>query len=200
MKAGRLAAGLALFVVGLAAAAPAQELSVSFGAGGFFPSDGAYREIYGSSLSLAGDLWLKLKGPIGFAAGFGRTADKGVAEPMDGGTETYAVEFWRTSIPLLVFYQIDAGPVAIRLGAGAGIHSYRETWQTVDLDFGGHKMSPRIVLAVSAAVLKRRLIVLFGELRIHPHRGEFPSRREHQSGRLPGARRSRVPGLLRPPY
>ncbi len=155
MKAGCLAAGLVLFVGGLAAAAPAQELSVSFGAGVFFPSEGAYREIYGSSLSLAGDLWLKLKGPIGFAAGFGRTADKGVAEPMDGGTETYAVEFWRTSIPLLVFYQIDAGPVAIRLGAGAGIHRYRETWQTVDLDFGGHKISPRIVLAVSAAVLKR---------------------------------------------
>lgn len=155
MRAGRLAAGLALFVVGLAAAAPAQELSVSFGAGGFFPSDGAYREIYGSSLSFAGDLWLKLKGPVGFAAGFGRISDKGVAEPMDGGTETYAVEFRRTSIPFLVFYQIDAGPVAIRLGAGAGLHSYRETWQTVDLDFRGHKTSPRIVLAVSAAVLNR---------------------------------------------
>ena len=155
MRGPRLAAGLAFLVLGLTAAAPGQELSLSFGAGGFFPSDENYRQIYGSSLSLAGDIWLKLKGPVGFAAGFGRTADKGVAEPMDGGTETYAVEFWRTSIPLLVFYQIDAGPVAIRLGAGAGIHSYRETWQTVDLDFGGHKISPRIVLAVSAAVLKR---------------------------------------------
>jgi len=156
VKAGRLAAGLALFVVGLAAAAPAQELSASFGAGGFFPSDGAYREIYGSSLSFAGDLWLKLKGPVGFAAGFGRISDKGVAAPSSSdGTEAFPLEFRRTSIPLIVFYQIEAGPVAIRLGAGAGIHSYRETWQTVDLDFRGHKTSPRIVLAVSAAVIKR---------------------------------------------
>jgi len=156
MRGPRLAAGLALFVLGLAAAAPAQELSVSFGAGGFFPSEGAYREIYGSSLSFAGDIWLKLKGPFGFAAGFGRISDKGVAMPWIGdGTETYPVEFRRTSIPLLIFFQLDAGPVAIRLGAGAGVHSYRETWQTVDLDFKGHKTSPRIVLAVSAALLKR---------------------------------------------
>lgn len=155
MRAPRFAAGLALFVLGLAAAAPAQELSVSFGSGGFFPSDENYRQIYGSSLSLAGDIWLKLKGPIGFAAGFGWMSDQGVAVPMNGGTETYPVEFRRTSLPLTVFYQFEAGPVAIRLGAGAGFHSYRETWQTVDLDFKGHKASPRIILAVSAALLKR---------------------------------------------
>jgi hypothetical protein len=155
MRGPRLAAGLAFLVLGLAAAAPGQELSLSFGAGGFFPSDENYRQIYGSSLSLAGDVWLKLKGPIGFAAGFGRVTDTGVAAPSDGGTETYPLEFRRMSVPIIVFYQFDAGPVAIRIGAGAGFHSYRETWQTVDLDFRGHKTSPRIVLAVSAAVLKR---------------------------------------------
>jgi hypothetical protein len=177
VRAGRLAAGLALFVVGLAAVSPAQELSLSFGVGGFYPSDGGYRTIYGSSLSLAGDVWLKLKGPVGFAAGFGRVTDTGVAAPSDGGTETYPLEFRRTSIPLLVFYQIGAGPVAIRIGAGAGFHSYRETWQTVDLDFRGHKTSPRIVLAVSAAVLKR--VSLFFS-------GSFESIRTGESS-LPGA-------------
>jgi hypothetical protein len=155
MRAPRFAAGLTLFVLGLSAAAPAQELSVSAGAGGFFPSDGNYRQFYGSSLSFAGDIWLKLKGPIGFAAGFGRMSDKGVAVPMDGGTERFAVEFRRTSFPLIVFYQFDVGPFAIRLGAGAGFHSYRETWQTVDLDFEGHKVSPRYVLNVSAELFKK---------------------------------------------
>lgn len=155
MRAPRLAAGLVLFVLGLIAAAPAQELSLSFGAGGFFPSDDNYRLIYGSSLSFAGDICLKLKGPVGFATGFGRMSDKGVAVPGSYGTETYPVEFRRTSIPLIVFYQFDVGRLAIRLGTGAGIHSYRETWQTVDLDFEGHKVSPRYVLNVSAELFKK---------------------------------------------
>ncbi len=155
MRGPRLAAGLALLMLGLAAAAPGQELSLSFGAGGFFASDDIYRQIYGSSPSLAGDIWLKFKGPVGIAAGFGWMSDKGVALPLSGGTETYPLEFRRTSIPLIAFYQFAAGPVAIRLGAGAGFHSYRETWPTVDLDFKGHKASPRIVLAVSTALLKR---------------------------------------------
>ena len=175
MRGPHLAAALVIVVLILAAAAPAQELSLSFGAGGFFPSDDNYRQIYGSSLSLAGDIWLKLKGPIGFAAGFGRISDKGVAVPMSGGTQTYPLEFRRTSIPLLVFYQIEAGPVAIRLGAGAGIHSYRETWQTVDLDFRGHKTSPRIVLAVSAAVLKRVSLFCSGSFEsIRTRESSFP--------------------------
>jgi len=155
MKGPRLSVGLVLILLGLAAAAPAQELSLSVGAGGFFPSDGAYRQIYGSNLSVGGDLWFRLKGPIGFAAGLGRLSDKGVAVPTDGGEEAYPLKFRRTSIPLLVFYQIDVRAVAIRLGAGAGIHSYRETWQTVDLDFKGHKVAPRIVLAVSVALLDK---------------------------------------------
>jgi len=175
VRAGRLAVGLALFVAGLAAAAPAQELSLSFGVGGFFASNGSYSTIYGSSLSFAGDIWLKLKGPIGFAAGFGRVTDTGVAVPSDGGTETYPLEFRRTSVPLIVFYQFDAGPVAIRLGAGAGLHSYRETWQTVDLDFRGHKTSPRIVLAVSAAVLKRVSLFCSGSFEsIHTGESSLP--------------------------
>jgi hypothetical protein len=176
VRAGRLAVGLALFVAGLAAAAPAQELSLSFGVGGFFPSNGSYSTIYGSSLSFAGDIWLKLKGPIGFAAGFGRVTDTGVAVPSDWGTETYPLEFRRTSVPLIVFYQFDAGPVAIRLGAGAGLHSYRETWQTVDLDFKGHKTSPRIVLAVSAAFLRRISVFCSGSYEsIRTGEGSLPA-------------------------
>lgn len=155
MRAWFPAVGAALLLAVLLAAAPAQELSLSAGAGGFFSSDQAYRRIYGSGPSFAGDLWLKFKGPIGFAAGFGRLSDKGVAVPGDGGTGTYPLEFRRTSIPLVVFYQLNAGPAAIRLGAGVGIHRYRETWQTVDLDFEGNKVAPRFVLAASVNVIDR---------------------------------------------
>lgn len=157
MRTGRGALALAAVLLALipAAAAPAQELSVSFGAGGFFPSGSAYREIYGSGPAIAGDVWLKLKGPVGLAAGFGGLSDKGLAVPTSGGTEAYPLEFRRTSIPIVAFYQIDAGPAAIRLGAGVGFHSYKETWTTAGLDYRGHKAAPRFVLAVSVKVIER---------------------------------------------
>lgn len=158
MKARRLAcvlAGLLLWLAG-ASAAPAQELSVSIAAGGFFPSGSAYRDIYGSGLAIAGDVWLKLKGPVGFAAGFGRLSDKGFAVPTSGGgTETYPLEFRRTSIPVIVFYQFAAGPAAVRLGAGLGFQSYQETWTTAGLEDKGRKTAPRFVLAVSVKVIDR---------------------------------------------
>jgi len=153
VRARRLAAGSVLFVLGLAAAAPAQDLSLSVAAGGFFPSGERYRLIYGSGSSYAGDLWFKLRGPVGFAAGFGRLSDNGVAYPLSGGTDAFPLEFRRTSVPLVMFYQWEAGPAAIRLGAGVGIHRYRETWQTVDLDFRGNKAGPRFVLAASVEVI-----------------------------------------------
>lgn len=155
MRTRHLAVGVAALVLALAAAAPAQELSLSVGAGGLFPSSGGYRDIYGSGLSIGGDVWLKLRGPFGFAAGFGHISDKGMAVGAGTGTAAYPLSFRRTSIPVVAFYQLDAGPVAARLGAGAGIHYYRETWQTVDLHYSGHRVSPLIVMAVSLALLDR---------------------------------------------
>lgn len=151
----RPAAGLAALGLALAVASPAQELSISVGAGGLFPSSGEYREIYGPGASFAGDAWLKLKGRFGFATGYERLSDKGMAVRSGAGTATYPLGFRRTSIPVVVFYQIPAGPVALRFGAGAGIHSYTETWQTVDLSYKGHKISPRFVMTASLALFDR---------------------------------------------
>jgi len=155
MRAPRLATGLVLFVLGLAAAAPAQELSVSVGVGGLFPPAGDYREIYGPGLAISGDFWLRLRGHFGVAAGFGILSDKGLAVPAGAGTAEYPLSFRRTSIPVVAFYELDAGPVDLRLGAGAGLHSYKETWRSVDLSYQGHKVSPRIVLAASLALFGR---------------------------------------------
>lgn len=155
MRTWRLALGAAAFVVALAAAAPAQELSLSVGAGGLFPSAGHYREIYGSGLSVGAELWLKLKRHFGFAAGFGLLSDKGMAVRYGAGTAEYPLSFRRTSVPVVAFYQLPAGPVILRFGAGAGFHSYKETWQTVDLSYKGHKISPRIVMTASLDLIAR---------------------------------------------
>lgn len=152
MKSRRLAVGLAAFLLGLAVVAPAQEFSVSAAAGSFFPLGEAYRTIYGSSFVAAGDVWLKLKGPFGLATGFTLLSDEGAAT---GPTDRYPVRFRRRTIPLVLFYQFDVGPVDIRLGAGVGFHHFRETWQTADLNYSGNKISPRAMLAVSVEVVKR---------------------------------------------
>jgi hypothetical protein len=160
MRARRLGPWSLVLLLALAAALPAQELWLSAGAGGFFPSGEACREVYGSGWTCGGDLWFKLKGPIGFAAGFSRLSDRGAAVPIFGGGQTYPLEFGRTSIPLIVFYELKAGPAAIRLGAGAGIDSYRETWSDLDLEFKGRKVSPRFALGVFVRVVDR--LAVFG--------------------------------------
>lgn len=159
MKAWRLAAGLAPLMLALAAAAPAQELSLSVGAGGLFPSGDGYRTIYGSSFVVTGDVWFKLKGPLGLATGFSLLADDGLAMVSSGGNAEYPLKFRRRTVPLVLFYQLDIGPVDIRAGAGAGYHHFKETWQTADLDYSGTQIGPRIVLAVSVQVLERLSIV-----------------------------------------
>ncbi len=156
MKRRQLAAGLAAAVLGLAGPARAQEMSFSLSAGAFFATDAAYRQVYGGAgLALEGNIWFKLKGPLGAAVGFGLSAADGSAVPMDGGEEEYPVEFRRTSVPLVVFYQVEGKAVDVRFGAGLGIHSYRESWETVDLVHEGHKISYRLMLAVTYALLDR---------------------------------------------
>jgi hypothetical protein len=159
MNARRLAA-VFLAVLGLAAAGRAQELSISLAAGSFRASEEAYRGIYGSSVPFSVDVWLKLKGPFGLGAGFATLGDKGKAVPMGEGGAEYPVKLRRTSIPVVVFYQLGLKAVDIRLGAGLGAHRYEETWETVDLGFKGSKVSPRFFAAASVDLLGR--LSLFG--------------------------------------
>jgi hypothetical protein len=159
MKAGRRIV-VVLVLLGLAAAARAQELSVSFAAGSFRASEAAYREIYGPSLAFSADVWLMLKGHLGLGAGFERIGDDGRAVPMGQDGEEYPVKLRRTSIPLVVFYRLDLNAVDIRVGAGLCAHRYGETWETVDLGFAGNKVSPRFFTAATVALSGR--LSLFG--------------------------------------
>ena len=155
MRARRVGAALALAVLGLAAAATAQHLTVSLAAGGFSPSDATYRQIYGNGTVIAGEAWLAFEKHFGLAVGYGRLSDDGLAVPVSGGEASFPLSFTRTTVPLLVFYELGSKAVTVRLGAGAGFHSYRESWQTVDLEFSDSKVGPRLVLAVSAAIFGR---------------------------------------------
>ena len=161
MNAGRRVA-VFLVVLGLAAAARAQQLSVSLAAGSFRASEEAYREIYGPSVPFSADIWLKFKGHFGLGAGFGRLSDTGRAVPIGEDGAEYPVKFVRTSIPVVVYYELDFKTVDIRLGAGLCAHRYAETWETVDLGFKGNKISPRFFVAASVALFGR--LALFGSV------------------------------------
>jgi len=155
----RLAAVLSA-VLGLSVFAGAQRLSLSLAAGNFSASEEAYRQIYGSGVPYAADIWLRAIGPFGLAVGYNRIRDEGNAVLLGEDGPEYAVKFSRSSIPVVVFYQIDLKAAAVRFGAGLGFHHYEETWETVDLGFEGNKASPRFVIAASVALLGR--FSLFG--------------------------------------
>lgn len=151
MKARR--AGVLVAVLGLSVLAGARELSLSVAAGGFTASGEAYRRVYGSSVPYAVDVWLKFKGSFGLAAGYGRVGDKGNAVPLGEDGLEYPVKFGRTSIPIVLFYEIGLKAVDVRVGAGLCVHRYVERWETVGLRFEGHKTSPRFIVTASARIL-----------------------------------------------
>lgn len=157
MRARRLICGPVLACI-LAAFGLAQEGEISLAAGGFLASEGAYREIYGTSYPLSLDLWWKFKGPIGLSAGFGWLKDDGLALALGDGVD-YPVELRMTSIPLVAFYEVDLKSVRIRIGAGVGIHSYEEVWPTSTPVFEGDKVGPRFIVSTFVGLSGRLSLV-----------------------------------------
>lgn len=150
----RVPLGLALGLA-LAVSAQAQRLSFSLSAGIFSPGQEMYREIYGPGVPLSFEGWLDFGSGFGLSAGVTRLRDSGLAVAVSGGGEEYPLKFERVSIPLTLFFVLRTGGTILRLGAGLAYHSYRESWQTVDLGFEGTKFAPRLSAAFEAPVLGR---------------------------------------------
>jgi hypothetical protein len=144
MRARRIVPGLIL-ILGLAASGAAQEAGLHVASGAFLANDGVYREIYGGSVPLMAEIWLKTKGPFGVSTGLTWLKDSGLAIAQGGGDAEYPLELRRTTIPVIAFYQLDLKAVHLRFSAGVGIHKYRELWTTEDIVHEGSKVSPRFV-------------------------------------------------------
>jgi hypothetical protein len=169
MRAKRWILGPAL-ALGLAVSGLAQEAELSFSAGGFFSGEGIYREIYGSSVPFTLELWLKAWGSshrsrgysalsnFGLTVGYNWLRDNGQALGQEGGQE-YPLEFRRTSVPLLAFCELDFKSVRVRVGAGVGIHSYREVWTTSTPAFEGRKVAPRFMIAALVGLSGRLSLI-----------------------------------------
>jgi hypothetical protein len=142
MRARRTVLGLAL-VAGLVATGAAQEAGLHLAAGAFLAKESVYRDIYGATVPLMAEVWLKTKGPFGVSTGFALLRDRGLALAQGGGAAEYPVEVRRTTVPVIAFYEIELKAVRLRFGAGIGVHRYREIWTTEDLVYEGSKVSPR---------------------------------------------------------
>lgn len=168
-----------LALLGLAGTVRAQELTITAGAGGFFPAAGLYREIYGSGVAFGAAAWLKLKGRFGIAAGLDLLSDKGLAEGS-GLADEYPLSFRRASIPLMAYYELGSGPLSVKCGAGGSLHFFRERWQTVDLSYSGREISPRFVTAVSVGIIGD--LSVFGAAAYEPIRAGEDSPVRNQTG------------------
>jgi len=148
-----------LLILGLAAAAPARELTVSLSSGSFFARQSVSRRIYGSSIPVSLEAGFKLKWGVGVSAGLVSIRDRGSALSLDGGEEEYGLKFRRLAIPVSAFYALESGKFEFRFGAGASFNSYAEDWESVDLGFEGNKVSPRFYAFAGYAVLPRWSLV-----------------------------------------
>lgn len=144
MKARRFVLGPVLALT-LAASGPAQEAGLHVASGAFLANDALCREIYGATVPLMAEIWLKAIGPFGLSTGLTWLKDDGLAITQGGGSEEYPLKLRRATIPVVAFYQLDLKAVHLRFGAGLGFHTYRERWTTEDIVYEGRKVSPRFV-------------------------------------------------------
>jgi hypothetical protein len=138
-KAGLLVAAL---FFGFAAGAYSQSLSLSVSAGGFFPKNKIYQEIYGTGRPFDFKAQLRLFKNFGLAAGICYISQTGDAVNIESGPDRYPVQFRRVSFPLSAYVFFPLNKVIILGGAGLSIHSYEEEWETVAMSFKGDMTKP----------------------------------------------------------
>lgn len=93
-------------------------------------------------------------------------SERGQAVPLSGGPEEFPLRLKATSIPLVLYYQIDAKDVFIALGAGTSYAMYKESWEDLDIIVEGNKWGP--VLSLLAGYRLGPRLSVFGETRYEP--------------------------------
>ncbi len=172
-KAGLLVAAL---FFGLGIDAYSQSLSLGLSAGGFFPKDKTYQEIYGTCLPFDFEAQLKLFRNFGLAAGICYIRQTGDAVKINSGPDRYPVQFRRVSFPLSVYVFIPLNKVILLGGAGLGIHFYEEEWETVAMSFKGDMAKPFVYASLEHGILSRfaaRLTIRYESLKagLNPYLG-----------------------------
>lgn len=141
----------------------AQNVSASLSAGIFFPQQDVFRDIYGSGIPAALDIWTKISDEIGLSAGVTYCGVSGQALSLEGGGETYPLRLRLISVPVSIYYEWRKHRLAIRLGGGIGFSFYKETWEAVELMTSGNHLSPQFFVSVAHRL--RPHLSVFGSVR-----------------------------------
>ncbi len=153
-----------VFGIAFAVLSPAKavDFSVSLASGLFSSSQDAYRELYGTGIPLALDLWIGVSADWGVSIGLLRLTDAGMAFDVNGA-EDNPVDFRRLSIPCSLYYRVEGKKIAFVFGAGFSYSSYREKWRNADLTFRSAKWGPVVYAAIERVLVGR--VSFFGTIR-----------------------------------
>ncbi len=131
------------------------------------PQQDSFRDVYGNAYPLVIEEGVRLTKNFGFSAGLNWISKNGRAWPLNQGQDEFPVHFEMISIPVSVFYEFSGRlggvPLGITLGLGISWHSYKETWETVELSYQGNKWGPLVYATVDFRAFSR--IGLFTSLR-----------------------------------
>lgn len=149
-------AAAALLFLAATVSGPAAELSLALKAGAFFPSQHAFRTVYGTGYPLGLDVRLDFAGPFGFSAGYESVGLKGSAVPLDGGEDILPLKFDARSLRLAASLSILSARPVFRVSAGAVRSSFKESWTTIPgFDFEDAVWGPFASLAVETPLTGR---------------------------------------------
>ena len=119
-----------LLFVAAAVAGPAAELSLALKAGAFFPSQDAFRTVYGNGYPLGADVRMSFGNLFGFSAGYESLGIKGTAVPLDGGEDILPLRFESRSLRIAVSLSISSARPVLTASAGVVRCSFKESWTT----------------------------------------------------------------------
>lgn len=125
----------------------------------------AVQDMYGAGFPVGVRAWSEWKN-WRLSVGLEYLDERGKALPLSGGSEEFPLRLKVTSIPIVLYYQVDAKDLFIALGGGAGYAMYKESWEDLDIVVKGQKWGP--VLSLLAGYRLSPRLSVFGDLRYEP--------------------------------
>ena len=162
----RKAAGFVVLGLILGAAPLAGvDWGISAGAGFLTLRQKDVQDIYGSGFPVGVRAWSGSKN-WRLSVGLEYLSERGRALPLSGGSDEFPLMLKVTSIPIVLYYQVETKNIFIALGGGASYAVYKESWEDLDIIVEGNKWGP--VLSLLAGYRLGPRLSVFGETRYEP--------------------------------
>jgi hypothetical protein len=125
----------------------------------------AVQDIYGPGFPFGVQAWSGSRN-WRVSVGFEYLSESGQALALDGGSEEFPLKLRVSSIPVILYYQVDIKNVFLAAGGGASCSWYKESWEGLDILVKGHKWGPLISFLAGFRLSPRWSI--FSDIRYEP--------------------------------